>query len=67
YDRIVISGGIVVDPETKITDTDIEEAVLEGADTFAKLQQKLKVGIGNKDARAKAEALQKKFIEKYHG
>lgn len=67
YDRIVVSGSMIVDPETRITDSDIEEAVLEGADTFAKLQKKLKVGIGNKEAKAKAEALMKKFIEKYHG
>lgn len=67
FDRIVVSGSVVIDPDTRITDADIEEAVLEGADTMKKLQQKLKVGITDKDAKAKAEALMKKFIEKYYG
>ena len=67
YDRIVVSGSVVIDPETRITDTDIEEAVLEGADNMDKLQQKLKVGISDKKAKAKAEALMKKYIEKYYG
>jgi len=66
YDRIVVSGSIMIDPHTRITDSDIEAAVLEGADTFDKLQKKLKVGIGNKEAAAKAEALMKKYIEKYY-
>lgn len=65
FDRLIIEGSIIVDHETKITDRDIEDAVLEGADTFEKLQKKLKVGIANKEARAKAEALLKKFLEKY--
>ncbi len=67
YDRIVIEGSIIVDPETKITDRDIEEAVLEGADDMEKLQKKLKVGIKDEKAYAKAEALMKKFIEKFYG
>ncbi len=67
FDRMVIEGSVIVDPDTKITDRDIEEAVLEGADNMDKLQKKLKVGIANKEALAKAEALMKKFIEKYYG
>lgn len=67
FKRIITEGKTVIDPDTKITDKDIEEAVLEGADTIEKLQQKLKVGISNKNAKAKAEALMKKFIEKYYG
>lgn len=67
FDRMVIEGSVMVDPDTRITDRDIEEAVLEGADDMDKLQKKLKVGIANKDAYAKAEALMGKFMEKYYG
>ncbi|MFA6528374.1 MAG: iron-sulfur cluster assembly scaffold protein [Candidatus Gracilibacteria bacterium] len=67
YERIVVDGAVVVDPETKITDKDIEEAVLEGADDMKKLQQKLKVGIGNKAVYKKAEDLLAKYQEKYYG
>lgn len=67
FKRIVTEGTTVIDPDTKITDKDIEEAVLEGADNIEKLQQKLKVGIVDKSVKAKAEALMKKFIEKYYG
>ncbi|KKT02691.1 MAG: nitrogen-fixing NifU domain-containing protein, nitrogen fixation protein NifU [Candidatus Peregrinibacteria bacterium GW2011_GWF2_43_17] len=66
YKRIVTEGFVVIDPDTKITDKDIEEAVLEGADTIEKLQRKLKVGINDKKVKAKAEALMKKFMEKYY-
>ncbi|EKD63453.1 MAG: hypothetical protein ACD_51C00278G0006 [uncultured bacterium] len=67
FKRIVPDGGVVIDPVTKITDKDIEEAVLEGADDMKKLQQKLKVGIGDKIVYKKAEDLLKKYQEKYYG
>ena len=67
FKRIVPDGGVVIDPVAKITDKDIEEAVLEGADDMKKLQQKLKVGIGDKIVYKKAEDLLKKYQEKYYG
>ena len=37
----------VIDKKSGTTDHDIEEAVLEGAQTFEDVQRKTKVGVGN--------------------
>lgn len=65
--RIVVEGARVIDKETGTTDKDIEEAVLEGADTFEKLQHKLKVGISNKACIPEVEQLIRFYKEKYFG
>ena len=57
----------IIDKEIKVTDKDIEEAVLEGADTLEKVQHKLKVGIGNKSCIPEVEQLIKFYKEKYFG
>ena len=51
----------------KITDKDIEEAVLDGADTFEKVQQKTKVGIKDKTCIPEVEQLIRFYKEKYFG
>lgn len=66
-DKIEIEAGRVIDPETKVTDHDIEEAVLDGADTLEKVQAKLKVGIGNPACLPEVENLIRFYKEKYFG
>ena len=67
FDRVKVSGAKVVDPDTNITDKDIEEAVLEGARDLESLQAKLKVAIGNPDVLPEVESLLAGFAEKYYG
>jgi bacterioferritin-associated ferredoxin len=66
-DKIEIEQGRIIDPETKVTDHDIEEAVLDGADTIEKLQAKLKVGIGNPACIPEVEQLLRFYKDKYFG
>ncbi len=66
-DRMVVEHAKIVDKETKTTDKDIEEAVLEGARTLEEVQQKLKVGISNKAIIPHIEELIKFYVEKYFG
>lgn len=67
FDRVVVEGAKVIDPATNVTDRDIEEAVLDGADTLEKVQQKTKVGIGNPDVIVEVEQLIRFYREKYFG
>lgn len=65
HDRVVTAGTKVVDKTLNITDHDIEEAVLEGAQTLEDLQKKLKVGVFNKEAIPAVEELLRFYSEKY--
>ena len=65
--RIIVEGARIVDPETKTTDKDIEEAVLDGALTIEDIQKKLKVGIANKAVIPAVEELIRFYKEKYFG
>jgi NifU-like protein involved in Fe-S cluster formation/bacterioferritin-associated ferredoxin len=65
--RIIVEGARVIDKDTGITDKDIEEAILEGADTLEKVQHKLKVGVSNKSCIPEVEQLIKFYKEKYFG
>jgi len=65
--RIIIEGARIVDPDTKTTDKDIEEAVLDGALTIEDVQKKLKIGIGNKAVIPAVEELIRFYKEKYFG
>ena len=65
FARIITEGGKVLDPETKVTVADIEEAVLEGAKTLAEVQERTKVGIGNPDCLPEVEQLIRFYQEKY--
>jgi NifU-like protein involved in Fe-S cluster formation len=66
-DKIVAEASRVVDPVSKVTDRDIEEAVLEGALTVEAVQQKTKVGIGNPGVLPAVEELIRFYKEKYFG
>lgn len=63
--RIVVEGARVVDKVLKITDHDIEEAVLEGADTLEKVQARTKVGVGDPSCLPEVEQLIRFYKEKY--
>lgn len=66
-DKIEIEQGRVIDSVLKITDHDIEEAVLEGADTLEKVQAKTKVGTGDASCIPEVENLIRFYKEKYFG
>lgn len=66
-ERIVVEGARVVDKVLKITDHDIEEAVLDGADTLEKVQAKTKVGTGDPSCLPEVEQLIRFYKEKYFG
>ena len=66
-DRIIVEQGRIIDKVLKITDHDIEEAVLEGADTLEKVQQKTKVGTGDPACLPEVEQLIRFYKEKYFG
>ena len=65
--KVLVEEGRVIDCDLKITDRDIEEAVLEGADTMEKLQAKTKVGTGDPSCLAEVEQLLRYYREKYFG
>lgn len=66
-DRIVQESSRLVDKILKITDKDIEDAVLDGARTWEDLNRKLKVGSGEESARHEIEQLLRFYSEKYFG
>ena len=66
-DRIIKSGSKIVDKVLKITDHDIEEAVLEGAHTFEQVQKKTKVGTGDPTCVEEVHQLIRFYKEKYYG
>lgn len=67
HQRIVVEGAKVIDKILKITDKDIEEAVLEGAVTFEDVQKKTKVGVQDKSCIPEVEQLIRFYREKYFG
>lgn len=67
HDKIEIEQGRIIDKVLKITDHDIEEAVLDGADTLEKVQQKTKVGTGDPACIPEVEQLIRFYKEKYFG
>jgi len=67
HNRITIEGARIIDKVLKITDKDIEEAVLEGAQTFEDVQKKTKVGVKDKTCIPEVEQLIRFYKEKYFG
>ncbi|MEI6842958.1 MAG: iron-sulfur cluster assembly scaffold protein [bacterium] len=67
HERIVTDGARVLDPNTKTTEADIEEAVLEGATTLSAVQKRTKVGIGYPECIPAVEELIRFYSEKYFG
>ncbi len=67
FDRVIVEQGRIVDQNTKTTDQDIEEAVLEGALTLEAVQEKTKVGIGDPSCLPEVEQLIRFYKEKHFG
>ncbi|MFA6552730.1 MAG: iron-sulfur cluster assembly scaffold protein [Candidatus Paceibacterota bacterium] len=65
FERIVVDGAKIIDPNTKVTESDIEEAVLEGATTVEAVQKRTKVGIGYPECLPEVEQLVRFYREKY--
>ena len=61
----ILTDSPIVDERLKITERDIENAVIEGAKTLKEVQQKTKVGVENKFIRKKVEDLIKIYIKKH--
>jgi len=66
-EKIEIEAGRVIDKVLKITDHDIEEAVLDGAMTVEDVQEKTKVGTGDASCIPEVEQLIRFYREKYFG
>ena len=64
-DKIEVEHGRIIDKVLKITDHDIEEAVLDGADTLEKVQAKTKIGTGDPACIPEVEQLIRFYNEKY--
>ena len=68
HDRIVVEGTRVIDKRLNITDKDVEEVVLEGAQSLEEVQQKLKVGVAaSEETKTEIEQLIRFYIDKYYG
>ncbi len=67
FNRMKVESSRVIDPETNVTDMDIQEAVLEGATNMESLQEKLKVAIGNPDIIPEVEKILNFYVSKYYG
>lgn len=67
FDKIQVEASRIIDPVSKVTDHDIEEAVLEGAITIEAVQKKTKVGVGNPGVLPAVEELIRFYKEKYFG
>jgi len=66
-DKIEIESGRIIDKVLKITDHDVEEAVLEGATNLEEVQSKTKVGTGDATCIPEVEQLIRFYREKYFG
>jgi NifU-like protein involved in Fe-S cluster formation/bacterioferritin-associated ferredoxin len=66
YDKIEPEGSRVIDKVLKITERDIEKAVIEGAETLEEVQEKTKVGMGDPSCIPLVEELIRFYKEKYN-
>lgn len=65
--RVEVEHGRLVDKVVKVTDHDIEEAVLDGAWTLEAVQRKTKVGTGDPSCIPEVEQLIRFYQEKHFG
>jgi len=64
-DKVKLDHIKIVDKILKITDHDIEDAVLEGVRTFEDLQKRTKIGIQDRTCITEAKQLLRFYVEKY--
>ncbi|MEK7655287.1 MAG: iron-sulfur cluster assembly scaffold protein [Patescibacteria group bacterium] len=67
HDKIEIEQGRIIDSVLKVTDKDIEEAVLDGVRSLEQVQAKTKVGTGDPSCIPEVENLIRFYSEKYFG
>jgi NifU-like protein involved in Fe-S cluster formation/bacterioferritin-associated ferredoxin len=65
--RVIAEGARIIDKIMKVTDKDIEEAVIDGAVTFEDVQSRTKIGLKDKSCIPEAEQLIRFYREKYFG
>jgi len=65
--RVVRGATKVIDKVLKVTDRDIEHAVLDGALTFEAVQRKTKVGVHDKECIPKVKELIEFYKDKFYG
>lgn len=65
FKRITVEGARIIDPNTKVTEADIEEAIIEGAVTLEDVQKRTKVGIGYPECLPTVKELIRFYREKY--
>ncbi len=65
--RITAEGARIIDKIMKVTDKDIEEAVIDGALTFDDVQKRTKIGVQDKSCIPEAEQLVRFYRERYFG
>ena len=61
----IVTDSPIVDDSIKITERDIENAVIEGARNFKEVQTKTKIGLTNEKIIPKVKELIEKFKEKH--
>lgn len=67
FEKIEAASARIIDPVSRVTDKDIEEAVLEGRVTLQDVQAKTKVGVANPVILPAVEELIRFYKEKYFG
>lgn len=67
FGRIKDEGTKIIDTQLKITNKDIEEAVLEGARSFEDVQKRTKIGIKDKNCIPEVKRLIKYYRKKHFG
>ncbi len=65
--RVITEGAKVIDKIMNVTDKDIEEAVIDGAQNFEDVQKRTKIGLKDKNCIPEVEQLIKFYREKYFG
>ena len=65
--KIIKEAARIIDPVAKVTDRDIEQAVLDGARTLEQVQAKTKVGVGYQQCLPAVEELIHFYTKKYFG
>jgi NifU-like protein involved in Fe-S cluster formation/bacterioferritin-associated ferredoxin len=67
HDKVEAERGRIIDRDLKVTDRDIEQAVLEGAHTLQAVQKKTKVGTGDPSCLPEVERLIRFYTDKHFG
>lgn len=65
YDRIITDGSKMVDEKLRITERDVEQAVIDGAKAIEDLQAMLKIGVEDPSCLPSAEQLLRFYRDKH--